>query len=75
MRDDPLCGDARLTKLEPVINRLNVELSSPLNFDCPTFVVNTDEGYQPGLEVLIAEIDALYGRPQIHELDRPSSSG
>lgn len=75
MRDDPLCGDARLTKLEPAIKRLNGELSSPLNFDCPTFVVNTDDGYQPGLEVLIAEIDALYSRPQIHELDKPSSSG
>ena len=42
----------------------------PLNFECPAFVINTDNGYQSLLEGLMAEIDAMYSRPKIHELDR-----
>lgn len=69
MRDDPLCGDARLKKLTPIVARLNSELFEPLDFDCPSIVVNTDNGYQPTLEAVIAQIDDLYSRPGIHDLD------
>jgi len=72
MRTDPLCGERRLAKLVPVIERLNDELVTPLDFRCSTFVVNTDNGYEPELEVLVAEIDSIYSRPQIHALDRSS---
>ncbi len=70
MRDDPLCGDVRLKRLTPVAARLNSELLEPLDFDCPSIVVNTDDGYQPTLEAVIAQIDGLYSRPVIHDLDR-----
>jgi hypothetical protein len=70
MRNDPLCGEMRLKKLIPVVERLNSELYEPLDFDCPSFVVNTDNGYQPTLEAVIAQIDDLYSRPDIHDLDR-----
>lgn len=73
MREDPLCGDLRLRKLMPVVERLNTQLEEPLNFGCPTFVVDTDEGYRPTLEDLVVEVDAIYGRPNIHELDDPSA--
>jgi hypothetical protein len=73
MRQDPLCGDERLAKLMPVVQRLTVELSEPLDFKCRTFRVNTDHGYRPTLEALVAEIDAAYSRPMIHELDGPPS--
>jgi hypothetical protein len=62
----------RLQKLIPVVERLTSELHEPLNFGCPSFVVNTDDGYQPTLEVIIAQIDHLYSRPDIHDLDRAS---
>jgi hypothetical protein len=74
MRQDPLCGVARLAKLMPVVQRLTVELSEPLDFKCRTFRVNTDDGYKPNLEELVAEIDAAYSRPTIHELDGPPLS-
>lgn len=72
MRNDPLCGEARLNKLGPVVERLNSQLHEPLDSDCPTVVVNTDNGYQPSLEAVIAQIDDLYSRPDIHDLDRAS---
>ncbi len=72
MRNDPLCGEMRPQKLVAVVERLNSELHEPLDFDCPSVVVNTDDGYQPTLEALIAQIDDLYGRPDIHDLDRAS---
>ena len=72
MRRDPLCGVMRLKKLVPVVERLNSELHEPLDFDCPSVVVNTDNGYQPTLEAIIDQIDDLYSRPDIHELDRAS---
>jgi hypothetical protein len=73
MRGDRLCGAARLGKLVPVVEQLTDDLAEPLDFGCPTFSVNTDDGYQPGLKELVAEIDHLYSRPEIHELDRPPS--
>jgi hypothetical protein len=72
MRNDPLCGETRLQKLIPVVERLTSELDEPLDFDCPRFVVNTDDGSQPTLETIIAQIDDLYSRPDIHDLDRAS---
>lgn len=70
MRSDPLCGRARLSSLVPVVERLISELSGPLKFDCPTFVVDTDDGYHPDLDEITAQIDALYARPTVHELDQ-----
>ena len=62
----------RLQKLIPVVERLTAQLHQPLDFGCPSLVVNTDDGYQPALESIIAQIDDLYSRPDIHDLDRAS---
>ena len=70
MRDDPLCGDGRLRKLMPLAETLQAQLYEPLALSCPVVVVNTDDGYAPPLERVIGEIDALYRRPLVHELDR-----
>jgi len=70
MRNDPLCGETRLKELTPVVEQLNCDLQNPLDFDCPSIVVNTDNGYQPDLEAIIAQIDGLYSRPSIHEIDK-----
>jgi len=75
MHNDPLCGEMRLKKLVPVVERLNSELQKPLDFDCPSIVVDNDNGYQPTQAAVIAQIDDLYGRPDIHDLDRPSHWG
>jgi chloramphenicol 3-O-phosphotransferase len=72
MRDDPLCGDLRRNRLVPVVERLTSQLHEPLDFDCPSVVVNTDNGYQPTLEEVITQIDDLYSRPDVHDLDRAS---
>jgi hypothetical protein len=78
MEADPLCGPNRLRSLLPVIDRLDHELVEPLDFDCPTIVVRTDDGYDPPLEEVVATIDALYSRPLVHDLDKaeppPTSS-
>ncbi len=70
MRQDPLCGENRLTTLTPLVNRLSEELVEPLDFGCPVLTVETDLGYRPSLEVLVSQIDSIYGRPLIHDLDR-----
>lgn len=67
----PFCAEVR--KAVPVVlERLNSELHEPLDFDCPSVVVNTDNGYQPTLEEVITQIDDLYSRPDVHDLDRAS---
>ena len=38
MRNDPLCGEMRLKKLVPVVERLNSELQKPPDFDCPSLL-------------------------------------
>jgi hypothetical protein len=70
MRQDPLCGENRLTTLTPVVHRLSEELAEPLDFGCPVLTVDTDHGYRPSLEVLVSQIDSIYGRPLIHDLDQ-----
>jgi hypothetical protein len=65
---------AEVRKLVPIVKRLNSELYEPLDFDCPSVVVNTDDGYQRTLEEVIARIDDLYSRPDIHDLGRASHS-
>ena len=70
MRSRLLCGEMRLQKLIPVVERLTADLNEPLDFGCPSVVVNTDSGYEPTLETIIAQIDNLYSRPGIHDLDR-----
>jgi predicted kinase len=75
MRDDPLCGEARLRKLLPLAERLQSELYEPLALDCPLIVVDTDDGYAPGLQSVIDQIDQIYSPPRIHDLDRPASPG
>jgi hypothetical protein len=71
MRQDPLCGPSRLAKLTPTIRRLGNDLIEPLDFRCPTMVVNTDRAYEPTFASIVEQIDALYGRPLFHELDPP----
>jgi hypothetical protein len=71
MRQDPLCGPGRLAKLTPTIQQLANELIGPLDFRCPTIVVNTNLGYEPIFESMVNQIDAIYGRPLFHELDPP----
>ena len=75
MRDDPLCGEARLRKLRPLAERLQSELSEPLAFGCPLIVVDTDDGYTPTLQAVLERIDEMYSRPLIHDLDRPAPPG
>ena len=70
MSSDPLCGETRMNTLVPLVKRLESELLHPLDFGCPVFVVDTDDGYRPTLDELAAEIDSLYSRPRDHELDR-----
>ena len=71
MLNDPLCGDTRLKKLIPVVERLHSDLNEPLDFGCPSVVVNTDNGYQPTLETIVAQIDHLFKQTGIfHDLDR-----
>jgi hypothetical protein len=74
MRADPLCGEARLRTLLPLVVKLQSELSEPLAFGCPCIVVDTDDGYEPTLQTIVSRVDAMYGRPAIHDLDRPTSS-
>ena len=75
IRDDPLCGEARLRKLRPLAERLQSELSEPLTFGCPLIVVDTDDGYTPTLQAVLERIDEMYSRPLIHDLDRPAPPG
>ncbi len=70
MEADPLCGPNRLGKLLPLIERLDHELADPLDFDCPVIAVRTDDGCDPPLETVTSTIDALYSRPQVHDLDK-----
>lgn len=70
MRRDPLCGENRLSKLQPLVARLNEELGEPLDFGCPVLIVETDDGYRPSLKDLAAKIDSIYSRPLVHDLDR-----
>ena len=75
MRQDPLCGDERLRKLLAVAATLQAALYEPLELSCPVVIVDTDTGYVPSLEKVISEIDHLYSRPAVHDLDRaPSAS-
>lgn len=75
MRDDPLCGETRLRKLLPLAERLQSELFEPLAFDCPLIVVDTDDGCTPSVPVVIEQVDEIYSRPLIHDLDRPAPPG
>jgi hypothetical protein len=75
MLADPLCGPNRLAKLLPVVEHLDTELFEPLDFDSPLVVVRTDDGYEPSLEAVVATIDAIYSRPQIHDLDKEETPG
>jgi hypothetical protein len=75
MRDDALCGEVRLRKLLPLAQRLQSDLYEPLSLDCPLIVVDTDDGYRPPLQNVIDQIDEIYGRPLMHDLDRPAPEG
>ncbi len=74
MREDPLCGEARLRALLPLAEQLQSALVEPLDFDCPQFMVDTDDGYVPALDDVVRQIDGIYSRPTIHDLDRPAPS-
>ena len=73
MRAEPLCGEQRLMTLLPRVNQLQAQLAEPLELSCHTIVVDTDDGYAPTLDAVSAEIDAMYSRPKVHDLDRPPS--
>ena len=75
MRDDPLCGEARLRALLPLAESLQRDLHQPLNLACPLIVVDTDDGYEPALDAVIRQIDEIYSRPEFHELDHPPPPG
>ncbi len=75
MRDDALCGEARLRKLLPLAEKLQSDLYEPLDLDCPLIVVDTDDGYMPPRQNVIDQIDEIYSRPLIHDLDRPAPEG
>lgn len=75
MRDDPLCGEARLRKLLPLAQRLQADLYEPLAMDCPLIVVETDDEFAPMLRNVIDQIDEIYSRPLIHDLDRSGPDG
>lgn len=75
MRDDPLCGEARLRKLLPLAERLQSELYEPLAFGCPLIVVDTDDGCSPAVQSVVKQIDEIYNRPLVHDLDRPGAPG
>ena len=72
MRTDPLCGGTRLQKLLPLARQLQTELTEPLDFNCPVIVVDTDDGFRPTVADVAGEIDSLYSRPRVHDLDRPA---
>jgi predicted kinase len=72
MRADPLCGEARLRSLLPLVATLQSDLTEPLAFGCPCIVVDTDAGYDPTVQDVVDRIDAAYGRPPLHDLDRPA---
>ena len=74
MRSGELCGDRRLAKLRPMVRTMQRELSEPLDFGCPTVVVNTANGYRPGLNHIVDTINRVYGCPSVHDLDRPTGS-
>jgi hypothetical protein len=63
-----------MNTLVSTVKRLESELLQPLDFACPVFVVDTDDGYRPTLDELATEIDSLYSRPRVHELDRLAST-
>jgi chloramphenicol 3-O-phosphotransferase len=71
MRAERLCGEQRLSTLLPRVHQLQGELVEPLDFGCHTIVVDTDNGYRPMLEAIIAEIDDIFSGPVLHDLDRP----
>jgi hypothetical protein len=66
----PLCGDQRLDSLRPTINTLQEDLFEPLDFGCPTIVVDTYNGCSPQKDAIVDRIDRLYGRPTIHDIDK-----
>jgi hypothetical protein len=62
---------ARNGTLLPLAEALQSELRQPLDLGCPLIVVDTDDGYEPPLETITRQIDAVDSRQQIHELDGP----
>jgi hypothetical protein len=75
MSTDPLCGEARMRALAPLVKRLESELRQPLDFGGRVLVVNTDDGYHPSLNELAAKIDRVYSRPRLHGLDQSRPDG
>lgn len=71
MRADPLCGQNRLERMRPVVVELQAELGEPLDFGGPGIAVETTHGYRPTVGEIVRQIDDLYGRPRVHDLDLP----
>ena len=75
MRDDPLCGEARLRKLMPLAERLQSELYEPLAFGMPAHRRGHRRRLHARAANVIDQIDQIYSPPRIHDLDRPASPG
>ena len=73
MLSGQLCGQQRLAKLHPMVERLQQELSDPLDFGCLTIVVSTADSYRPSLREITLAINDNYGYPTVHELDKPAA--
>jgi hypothetical protein len=75
MRGDPRCGPHRLAALMPRVRDLHATLAVPLDFGCPTIMVDTTNGYEPSLESIVATIDGWFPSPDIHGADRSEPQG
>lgn len=58
---DPLRRD-RVPQLLPTIRWLQESLVEPLELGCETLVVDTDDGYRPSLDVIVARLHDIVGR-------------
>ena len=59
MRVDPLNAH-RVDSLVPYVEELNAQLYEPLDLGCPRIIVDTTDGFAPGIEEIAAEISVQY---------------
>jgi hypothetical protein len=59
MRVDPL-NEHRVDALLPYVEELQAQLLEPLDLGCPCILVDTTDGFEPGVEEIAAEILRQY---------------
>ena len=59
MRVDPL-NEHRVDALLPYVEELQPQLLEPLDLGCPCILVDTTDGFEPGVEEIAAEILRQY---------------